>query len=223
MNQKTKITLAACIAIVIIASSLVVVFSENLTGRGDVNKLARVACMGDSITQITDYPMDLQILLGSNSKIGDFGSTGSSVNFNTSNTYYFQEAFMEARNFDPTTVIIMLGTNDARSDNYPQIGRFVGDYEHMLTRIENFSSKPQIFIVLPPPIYSNHLNLSETNFEQGVLPKIQQVATAMNLTLIDCYTPLLNHPEYFSDGVHPDPQGSQIIANVIYKAIKSSS
>ena len=222
MNRKTKIISLACITIVIISLSLVVVFSENLASQDNVNKLASVACMGDSITQITDYPMDLQTLLGNNSKLGDFGVSGSTVDFNTSNAYYFQEAFKEARNFQPTTVVIMLGTNDARTDNYPQIGTFVADYEHMLTRIENFSSKPQIFIALPPPIYNNVLNLSETNLEQGVLPRIRQVAAEMNLPLIDVYTPLLNHPEYFVDGVHPNPQGAQVIANVIYDAIKSN-
>ena len=222
MNRKGKITFAACVTIVIIALSLVVVFSDHHSKDDSVNKLARVACMGDSITQITDYPMDLQTLLGNSSSVGDFGVSGSTVDFNTSNAYYFQKSFMEARNFQPTTVIIMLGTNDARSDNYPQIGTFVADYEHMLTRIENFSSKPQIFIALPPPIYNNVLNLSETNLEQGVLPRIRQVASEMKLPLIDVNSHMDN-PEYFVDGVHPNMEGAQVVANVIYDAIKSSS
>ncbi len=45
----------------------------------------------------------------------------------------------------------------------------------------------------------------------------------MGLPLIDVYTPLVNHPEDFSDGVHPNAQASQIIANTIYKGINSYS
>ena len=224
MNRKRKIIIAAVVAILIVGLSLAVVFSEELINKKVTNtNLTRVACLGDSITQITYYPMDLQTLLGSNSQIGDFGVSGSTVDFNTSKPYYFEPAFKQARSFNPTTVVIMLGTNDARTDNYQQIGTFVADYERMLSRIENFTSKPQIFIVEPPPIYNNSINLNGTDFSQGVIPRIQQVANAMNLPLINVYTPMLNHPEYFSDGVHPNSEGAQVIANIIYNAIKPSS
>ena len=121
--------------------------------------------------------------------------------------------------FLPTTVIIMLGTNDARTNIYSEINRFVSDYEHMISRIQNFSSKPQIFLVEPPPIYSNTMNLDGTDLVQGVIPRIQQIADTMHLPLIDAYTPMLNHPDYFTDGVHPNSKGAQVIANTIYNAI----
>jgi lysophospholipase L1-like esterase len=200
-----------------------VVFSENLASNSADDKLSRVACLGDSNTQITDYPADLQTLLGNSSVVGNFGVSGSTVNFNTSNSYFFQGAFRQAINFRPTTVIIMLGTNDARTDNYQKINSFVTDYERMISRIQNFSSKPQIFLVEPPPIYNNTMSLNETDFVQGVIPRIQQVADTLHLPLINVYTQLLNHPEYFLDGVHPNSEGAQVIANTIYNAIQSSS
>ena len=222
MKPKRKTILAVSIAILVITLSLiVVVISENRAGNAD-DKLIRVACLGDSITQITNYPADLQTLLGNNTIVGDFGVSGSTVDFNTSKPYLFQEQFRQARSFLPTVVIIMLGTNDARTDNYKQINNFVADYERMISIIENFTSKPQIFIVEPPPIYNNTLNLNGTDFAQGVIPRIQQVAKAMNLPLINVYKPLLNHPEYFPDGVHPNNEGAQVIANIIHKALKSS-
>jgi lysophospholipase L1-like esterase len=42
----------------------------------------------------------------------------------------------------------------------------------------------------------------------------------MKVPLIDVYTPLKDHPEYFPDGVHPDPDGAKLIAKIIYDAIK---
>ena len=126
------------------------------------NKLARVACLGDSITQLTGYPADLQTLLGNNSIVGNFGVSGSTVNFNTDEPYFFELAFRHALAFEPTTVIIMLGTNDARTDNYQQINTFVADYERIISRIQALSSKPQIFLVEPPPIFNNTLDLNGT-------------------------------------------------------------
>jgi lysophospholipase L1-like esterase len=224
MNHKRKIILAASVAILIIALSMVVVFSENLANKNvHSNNLARVACLGDSITNITGYPEDLQVMLGNNSIVGNFGVSGATVDFNTAKPYFFESEFNHVRSFLPTTVIIMLGTNDARTDNYQQINTFVADYERMISRIQAWSSKPQIFLVEPPPIFNNTLNLNGTSFAQGVIPRIQQVANAVGLPIINVYTPLVNYPEYFSDGVHPNSQGAQVIANIIYNALNSDS
>ena len=84
MNTKRKTILAVSIAIIVIALSLiVVVFSENLASNSADDKLARVACLGDSITQMTGYPADLQTLLGNSSVVGNFGVSGATVNFNS--------------------------------------------------------------------------------------------------------------------------------------------
>jgi lysophospholipase L1-like esterase len=44
----------------------------------------------------------------------------------------------------------------------------------------------------------------------------------MNLPLIDVYTPLVNHPERFIDGVHPNVDGAHTIANIIHSALASN-
>jgi lysophospholipase L1-like esterase len=224
MKTKRKTILAVSIAILVIALSLiVVVFSENRASDSADSKLIRVACLGDSITEITGYPDDLQTLLGNSSIVGNFGVSGTTVDLNTDKPYFFEPAFWNAEVFGPTIVIIMLGTNDARTDNYLQINSFVADYEKIITRIQTLSSKPQIFLVEPPPIFINTLNLNGTDFAGGVIPRIEQVASTLGLPIINVYTPLINHPEYFPDGVHPNSEGAQIIANIIYKAIKSDS
>jgi len=219
MNTKIKRILAISIAILVIALSFIVVFSENLANHTGDNRLARIACIGDSITKITGYPTDLQTLLANKSTVDNFGVSGATVNFNGSLPYIFEPAFQNAMFFEPTTVIIMLGTNDARTDNYQQINTFVTDYERMISTIRALDNRPQIFLVEPPPIFNNTLDLNGTNFVDGVIPRILQVANALNLPIINVYTPLLNHPEYFPDGVHPNSQGAQLIANIIYDAI----
>ena len=226
MKHKRIMILAASIAIAVIAVSLVAVFSENQSSAQQNDSppanVSRIACLGDSITAITGYPSDLQAFFGNSSVVGNFGVSSSTVAFYTDKPYFFEPQFKNATRFAPTTVVIMLGTNDARTDNYGQIKSFVADYEMMIYRIETLTVKPKIFLVLPPPIFNNTLSLNSTDFVQGVIPRIQQVAKAENLTLIDVYTPLLSHPEYFPDGVHPNSQGAQLIASIIYKAIAAN-
>ena len=115
-KRKTIAILAVSVAIVLIALSIVPVFTENHAENIGAANLTRVACLGDSITQVTGYPADLQALLGNNSTIGNFGVSGSTVNFHSGEAYYFEPAFHNAKAFEPTTVIIMLGTNDAHAD-----------------------------------------------------------------------------------------------------------
>ena len=102
----------------------------------------------------------------------------------------------------------------------------LANYEFMLEHIINgtkpFSGQPHIFLVIPPPIFENNLNLTSTIYTQEIIPRIEQVANSTGLPLIDVYSPLVNHPEYFPDGVHPNSVGAQIIANAVYTAITSS-
>jgi len=223
MNTKTKRIAAVGIAILILTLSLVVVFSQNLVSTSGDSKLARVACLGDSITAVTGYPEDLQRLMGNSSIVCNFGFSGSTVIFNSSDPYMYEHEFKNARVFGPTTIIIMLGTNDAHPEVYSQINDFVSNYETMIQRIQRISSKPQIFLVEPPPIFNNTLGVDIDSYVQGVIPRIQEVANQTGLPLIDVYTPLLNHPEYFTDGLHPNNEGAKIIANIIHDAIISNS
>jgi lysophospholipase L1-like esterase len=223
MKPKKIIILAVSIAIIVITLSLFTVFSENHTSDNAGSKLSRVACLGDSITQVTGYPANLQALLGNCSVVGNFGVSGSAVNFEDGEAYYFEPAFHNALLFEPTIVIIMLGTNDAHPDVYEHVNNFVLDYERIIDRIETLPSKPQIFLVEPPPVFNNTLGIDGISFAQGIIPRILEVANQTGLPIIDLYTPLLNHPEYFSDGVHPNSEGAQIIANIIYEAITSNS
>ena len=223
MNTKTKRIAAVGIAILILTLSLVVVFSQNLASTSGDSKLARIACLGDSITAVTGYPEDLQRLMGNASIVCNFGYSGSTVIFNSSEPYMFEHEFKNARVFGPTTVIIMLGTNDAHPDVYTHINDFVPNFETMIKNIQRINSKTQIFLVEPPPIFNNTLGVDINSYVQGVIPRIQEVANQTSLPLIDVYTPLLSHPEYFTDGLHPNSEGAKMIANIVYEAIISNS
>jgi hypothetical protein len=75
--------------------SVTLVYSISALGTtpNNQNKLAKVACMGDSITEVSGYPEDLQKLLGNNSVVGNFGVRGATVSFGSVNPYYFTEEY----------------------------------------------------------------------------------------------------------------------------------
>jgi len=185
-------------------------------------KTIRVACIGDSITEDPQYTSNLQSLLGPNYIVRNYGVSGSTVLIDTYTPYIFQNAFRIAKKFLPKMVIVMLGTNDARTDNFKSINNFVVDYMRLISRIQAIESNPKIFLVKPPPIFDNELELEKVDFEDVIIPRIEQIANELDLSIIDVYSALENHPEYFQDGVHPNSEGARIIAEEVYKTISLS-
>lgn len=206
--------------ILLLASSILFAISLHPIDGGNVEAdMIRVACVGDSITEGTAYPNDLSMLLGSNYSVRNFGVGATTVSLESDKPYIAQPAFQSAKQFLPNIVIIMLGTNDASAIPTQHILNFTSDYETLIRAFQNLSSNPQIWLVKPPPIFNNALGLNTSYIVQEVIPRIEQVANETGLPLIDVYTPLAGHPEYFSDGVHPNIDGARIVATKIFDAI----
>ena len=123
--------------------------------------IIHVACIGDSITESPTYPNELQNKLGDGYKVGNFGVSGSTVLRDTYTPYIYQTAFEEVKDFFPDIVVIMLGSNDARTDNFRSIENFVTDYMILIGEVQAIKNDSQIFLVNPPPIFQNKLFLEE--------------------------------------------------------------
>ncbi|MCX8150456.1 MAG: GDSL-type esterase/lipase family protein [Candidatus Bathyarchaeota archaeon] len=183
----------------------------------------RVACVGDSITEGYGYPNELWKRLGSDYRVGNFGVGGSTISLKSYKPYINQSAFHQAKDFLPHIVVIMLGTNDAISSVYQHADSLAEDYKQLIAEFQKLPTKPQIWIVKPPPIFDNTLGPVDTNLEQGVIPKIEQVANELSLPLIDVYSALVNSPEHFVDGVHPTSEGAEVIANEVSEALNAAN
>jgi len=210
---------AAYIGVLLVTLSiLAIIFETSLNSTNSVNVI-RVACIGDSITRLPDYPNELQASLGANYTVESFGSSSSTVLLNTDKPYINEVEFTRAQQFLPDIVIVMLGTNDARTDHFKSIDNFVPDYMKLINEIQALESNPKIFLVKPPPIFDNELELKNVNLLEGIIPRIEQIVNEQGLLIIDVYAALETHPEYFQDGVHPNSEGATIIANEVYAAI----
>jgi lysophospholipase L1-like esterase len=218
MDKKNLRLLAIGLVILLVVSGITAFFILALS-----SDAIRVACVGDSLTQSTEYPYDLWMLLGTaNYTVRNFGAGSTTVSLGSETPYMNTSVFQSALDFQPNIVIIMLGTNDAQPSLRLYNTSFVGDYVKLVAAFQGLSSKPKIWIVLPPPIFSNQSGkISLEYFKFIVIPCIEQAANETNLPIIDVYSALASYSNYFPDGVHPNSAGAELIANEIYKAIIS--
>lgn len=225
MNKKNSGLLAIGSVILVISSGMTAYFILTAGNKNPSSDLIRVACVGDSLTQSTEYPYDLWMLLGTaNYTLGNFGVGSTTVSLNSETPYMNTSVFQSALEFQPNIVIIMLGTNDAQPSLHQYNTSFVDDYVKLVAAFQGLSSKPQIWIVLPPPIFSNQSGkISPEYFKLTVIPCIEQVANETNLQIINVYSALASYSNYFPDGVHPNEEGAKLIADEIYKAIISQN
>ena len=223
MNRKKLILLAIGLAILVASSGGTSLFILSGGNKDPSSDKIRIACVGDSITGGTFYPDDLWMLLGANYTVDNFGVGGTAASLDSSSPYMHQSEFERAKHFQPNIVIIMLGTNDANAIITPNNGSFVSSYVKLVEEFQALSSQPKIWIVKPPPVFSNGTTPSAELLNNYILPSIEQVALQTNSPIIDVYSAVSNSSQFFPDGVHPDPDGSQLIANEIYRAITAPS
>jgi lysophospholipase L1-like esterase len=221
--MKKKMKLVAGIAAITILALIIASFQTmNAQSKGAHDPI-RVACVGDSITEISGYPSDLQTLLGSKYSVENFGVSESTVLLNSWRPYMNQPQFQSAKEFQPNIVVIILGTNDDLQELRQYNESFEGDYTKLIAQFRQLESKPQVWIVKPPPIFNNSPDLSSAYFTQTIIPRIEELANKQNLPIIDVYSAFGNHTDYFIDGVHPNSQGAALIASQVYNAIKGQN
>lgn len=187
----------------------------------------RLACLGDSITYGTglgnakdqSYPAQLAAMLGPRWDVQNFGVPGVTCLAKSDSPLWRSSALPSAMAFDADVVIIMLGTNDSKTNNWVHADRFVQDYVDLIGNFTQREVPAQVWICLPPPLYGNAWGLSNQTLEQEVIPKIRDAASKAGVSVIDLNAPLKNQPAHFPDNVHPDSGGASIMAAAVYQAV----
>ncbi|MCA5005301.1 GDSL-type esterase/lipase family protein [Sphingobacterium bovistauri] len=183
----------------------------------------RIACIGDSVTEgygISDssqsYPAQLQKLLGTEFKIGNFGHSGSTLLRNGHNPYHKTKAYKEALLFKPNAIVIALGLNDTDPRNWPNFkNEFLGDYSQLINDFKKVNPKVEVFICTMTPIFSGHRRFLSGTREwfdqiQSLIPEIAKVHGA---TVIDNHSMLAPRIDLFADYLHPNSRGAELIAH----------
>jgi lysophospholipase L1-like esterase len=190
----------------------------------------RVACIGDSITfganiqnrAHDSYPADLQRMLGKRYEVGNFGVSGANLIKRGDKPYWLEPDFGEATAFAPDIVIILLGTNDTKPQNWRHKSDYLGDFRALIKHFASLASKPKIWLCIPVPVYKSNWGINQKALDE-LMPIIKQVAKKEKLPTIDLFTTLSDHPDFFADGIHPNEKGAECIANAVCKNIYSAN
>ena len=208
----------------------------------------RVACIGNSITDghgidmatAYGYPAELQKMLGNDYWVKNFGVSGRTM-LNKGDVPYMNEvAWADAQAFRPDIVIIKLGTNDSKPQNWQYKAEFQQDLEQMITTLRpdlaqpagkkkgkkasprgDMDGAPKIFLCTPIPALSSNWGISEDVIRDEIIPIQQEVAKKFGLKVIDLHTLFTGDAaKMLDDGIHPDGKGAHRIAELIATEIK---
>lgn len=198
----------------------------------------KVACVGDSITyglgirnwQKNNYPVVLQELLGETYHVANFGSSGSCVNPNGSKPYRDREIYQKSLDYDADILVFMLGTNDAKPENWTDMERFMSDYMELLGTYMEGENPPKLYIGICSEAYfvkESENGIAGFDIQPAIVDEIAERLHQMPLSsvypcsVIDIHALTEAHPEWFkTDGIHPDKDGARAIAQVVAEAIR---
>ena len=186
----------------------------------------KVACVGNSITENSalasenKYPAILQTLLGDKYEVRNYGLGGRTLLKKGNRPYWNEDKYTEVLNWNPDIVIIKLGTNDGKPQNWKYRAEFEKDYIEFIDSFKSLPSKPQIFVCYPIPVLEdNFLPLSDTLLTQQMIPMIKDVAKKTKSKIIDLHTPLVGKPDFVYDKVHPNEKGTNVMARIVAKSV----
>jgi len=196
----------------------------------DADKV-RVACIGDSITfgaglkdrERECYPAQLQLMLGKTYEVENFGVNGATMLKKGDNPYWGQTAFRLAKEMGPNVVVIKLGTNDTKPQNWKYSEQFEADAREMVETLAALPSKPKVFLCHPVPAFPGNFGIRDEVIRNEVNPAIDKVAKATGATVIDLYALMADDKELFPDKVHPNADGAKIIAEAVRDAIAAGA
>ncbi|WP_439487717.1 GDSL-type esterase/lipase family protein [Algoriphagus sp.] len=187
----------------------------------------KIACVGNSITQgpgrdnPDSYPLQMQALLGDAYEVANFGVSGRTLLRKGDYPYWNEPQFQQVKDFNADILVIMLGTNDSKPQNWQYASEFRQDYLDMIAEFKKtMPADGKVYVIMPVPVTRENFGITPEvmNNEQRMM--IVDIARDSGSELIDLYTPLMNKTELLPDGVHPNTEGLGIMASVIARAIR---
>jgi len=196
-------------------------------GLYDKEGTIRIACIGNSITygsgienrETNSYPAVLGRMLGARFEVRNFGVSGATLLKKGNMPYWSLPEMNAVADYKPDVVIVKLGSNDTKPENWAYKKEFGRDYKDFLAHFLALPGKPKIFACLPVPVYQTQWGINDDTLFKEVIPLIEKSAQETHVPIIDLYDALSNRPELFPDKVHPNAEGAALIARTVYTAI----
>lgn len=194
----------------------------------EASAVKRVACVGASITEgafIEDklhfsFPGQLQTLLGPDYLVSNYGVGGRTMLKKGDFPYWQTDQYRQALKSNPDMVIIDLGGNDSKLVNRFWLNEIDENCEEMIEAFQQLPSHPRVIVLLPVVSFvKDTAGISDPVIVRKVIPGLQQAAYAKGVEVLDMHQLLVNHEELMPDKIHPNKEGSAIMAKRLYELL----
>ncbi len=202
--------------------------STNFQCNRPLPTIIKIACVGNSITygagitnrESKSYPYQLDSILGKdNFDVRNYGVSGCTLLKNGDKPYWNRQEFLDAQSFAPNIVIIKLGSNDSKPQNWKFKSEYITNYVEMIRIFQALPSKPIVYICYPAPAYQTKWGINDTVIRKEMIPLIKKIANETNVKIVDMYKALSDKEEMFPDKIHPDANGALVMAKTIAKEL----
>ena len=201
------------------------------TGVAERHDKIRVACIGASITfgaGIQDrekdcYPAQLQRILGDGYEVRNYGVSGRTMLKHGDFPYWNEKAYQQALSFNPNIVVIDLGGNDSKPQNWKFHSEFAADSRAMIESFQALPTKPRVLLCFPMPAFKVMWGINDEVISKEQIPLLLQTATETKSEPVDLHTAFLGKESWFADSIHPNAEGAAEMARVIGTVLNRTS
>lgn len=193
-------------------------------------ELFRIACLGDSIT--AGYKVKKEECWVSRvakemkrkADVGNFGVSARCLLFKGDRPITREKAYRDALAFKPDMLLIALGTNDSKRENWIHKDDFAANYKEIIAAFRKENPKLKVYCLLPIPSQeSRDGGISRECIKSEVIPLIRQVAKSTKSKVIDLNKVMKGKEALLVDGVHPNADGHALMADHILLVLRKKA
>jgi len=207
---------------------LLAALGGNFSGWAEPAKpLVRVACVGDSITagakipapSVNAYPAQLGRMLDKGWEVQNFGASGSTLMNLDQQAYQKTGAFNGISRYKPDIIVIMLGTNDTKPENWKFKEQFAADYKDLIGKLKTANPASRLYLCHPPTVFGADPGGINDAALSDEISMIDKIAAEEGARIIDVHKATEANAGLFVDGVHPNEEGANVIARTVFEGV----
>lgn len=187
-----------------------------------------IACVGDSITEgigacpmdTCSYPAVLQQLLGDGCTVKNFGASGMTLLREGDYPYCREPRYAASFAGAPDVVLLMMGTNDAKPQNWRFREAYSAELTEMIRRYQALPTRPQVFVSTCATVHRPLDGITDAVVSGELAERQRRAAAETGCVLLEVGQFTRRHPEWSCDGVHPNNEGYRQLAAFFAAALR---
>jgi acyl-CoA thioesterase I len=165
----------------------------------------------------------LQETMGDTVTIGNYAISSRTMLKHGDYPIWNDVEFRNCWKFAPNILLICLGTNDSKPQNWDRFGNeFYDDYKSMIDTFRVRNPYTLFMVCYPPPAYQIVWGIRDSVIVNSVMPAVDSIVAYSGATLVDFYHPLIDSVSLFPDYIHPNHRGQSAMARILYNTIMES-